>query len=132
VEAVTLRVPIRRKHALVGEEYQKQPSIQPFDGHGFYYVDFESRTVVRDTELGPKYTSESIMRETGLGKQLEQLALNRRLDLQPGQRALLGQTDPDPRQKLRLLLDLSRQHDQFVADRLAQERELRHRHRLRL
>jgi hypothetical protein len=132
VEAVTLRVPIRRKHAPIGEEHQKQPSIQPFDGHGFYYVDFESRTVVRDTELGPKYTSESIMRETGLDKQLEHLALNRQLDLQPGQRALLGQTDPDPRQKLRLLLDLSRQHDQIVADRLAQERELRHRHRLRL
>jgi hypothetical protein len=134
VEAVTLRVPIRRKHAPVGEEHQTQRSIQPFDGHGFYFVDFESRTVARDTELGPQYTAVSIMRETGLDKQLEHLALNRQLDLQPGQRALLERTDPDPRQKIQLLLELSPQHDQMVANRLAQEQELRqrHRHRLRL
>jgi len=129
MDAVTLRLRPRRKHA-------QQPSIQPFDGHGFYFVDFESRTVVRDTELGPRYTAGSIMRETGLEQQLEQLALNRHLDLQPGQRALLEQTDPDPRQKVQLLLELSHQHDQIVANRLAQERELRERqrqrHRLRL
>jgi hypothetical protein len=134
VEAVTLRIPTRRKHTAVGEEHRTKPSIQPYDGHGFYFVDFESRTVARDTELGPEYTAESIMRETGLDKQLERLALNRQLDLQPGQRALLERTDSDPQQKVRLFLELSGHHDQIVANRLAQERELRQRqgHRMRL
>jgi Relaxase/Mobilisation nuclease domain len=133
VEAVTLRMPVRRKHAPVGEEHQTQPSIQhAFDGHGFYYVDFESRTVFRDTELGPEYTAESILRGTGLDKQVESLALNRQLDLQPKQRAILEHANPDPRQKVRLLLELSEQHDQIVAHRLAQEQELRRKHRIRL
>jgi hypothetical protein len=133
VEAVTLREPIRRKHAPAGDEQQAQPSIQSaFDGHGFYYVDFESRTVARDTELGAEFTAGSILRRTGLDKQMESLALNRQLDLQPKQRTLLERPDSDPRQKVRLLLDLSQQHDKIVANRLAQERKLRHRHRHRL
>jgi hypothetical protein len=132
VEAVTLRIPNRRKQAPAGEEHQTQRSVQPFDGHGFYYVDFDSRTVVRDTELGPNYTAESILRATGLDKQMESLALNRQLDLQPKQRTILERPDPDPQQKVRLFLELSQQHDQIVAHRLAQEQQLRQRHRHRL
>jgi hypothetical protein len=131
VEAVTLREPIRRKHAPVGEEHEIKPSIQPFNGHGFYYVDFESRTIARDTELGAEFTAGSILRRTGLDKQMESLALNRQLDLLPKQRTILERPDSDPRQKVQLLLDLSQQHDKIVANRLAQERELRHRHRHR-
>jgi hypothetical protein len=137
VEVVTPRIPIRRKHASVKKETLQEPgekrSIQPaFDGHGFYYVDFARRAVLCDTELGAEYTAGSILRKTGLDKQLQQMALNRKLELQPGQRALLERADPDPRQKVRLLLELSQQHDQIVASRLAQAHELRQKHRLRM
>lgn len=133
VEVVIPRIPLKRKHAPEGEERSEKPAIQPpFDGHGFYYVDFGCRAVFRDTDLGANYTAESILRKTGIDKQLESLALNRQLELQPKQRTMLERADADPQQKVRLLLDLSQQHDQIVANRLAQERELRQRHRPRL
>jgi hypothetical protein len=133
VEVVIPRIPLKRKRAPEGEKHSEKPAIQSaFDGHGFYYVDFSCRAVFRDTDLGAKYTAESILGRSGLDKQLEHLALNRQLDLQPKQRALLERTDADPRQKIQLLLELSPQHDQMVANRLAQEQELRQRHRHRL
>jgi hypothetical protein len=63
---------------------------------------------------------------------MESLALNRQLDLLPKQRNILERPDPDPQQKVRLFLELSQQHDQIVAHRLAQEQKLRQRHRHRL
>jgi hypothetical protein len=132
VEVVPPRIPIRRKHAPEGEGPREKQSIQSsFDGHGFYYVDFARRAVVRDTELGAGYTAESILHQTGLDKELERLALNRRLELQPKQRTLLERTDPDPRQKVQLLLELSQQHDQIIANRQTKQ-ELRQQHQLRM
>jgi len=53
VEVVIPRIALKRKHAPAGEERSEKPAIQPaFDGHGFYYVDFGSRVVFRDTDLG--------------------------------------------------------------------------------
>jgi hypothetical protein len=133
VEVVTLRTPIRRKHAPVGEERLENPGIRPsFDGHGFYYVDFKRRAVFRDADLGPEYTAQSILRNTGLNTQLQRMALSGKLDLQPNHRPLLEQSNPDPQQKLRLLLELSRQHDRIVAARLDRQEELRLHHRQRL
>jgi hypothetical protein len=133
VEVVTLRMPVRRKHAPIGEGHPEYAGPRPqFDGHGFYYVDFKRRAVLRDTDLGPEYTAESILRKTGLDKQLHRLALNHKLELQPGQRSLLERPDPDPQQKLRLLLELSHQHNVIVTARLDRQEELRPQHRQRL
>ena len=133
VEVVTMRTPVRRKHSPIGEERRENAGPRPeFDGHGFYYVDVRRRVVLRDTDLGSEFTAESILRKTGLDTQLERLALNRKLELQPNQRSLLERSDPDPQQKLRLLIDLSRQHDRIVAARPSRQEELRHQHRQRL
>ncbi len=133
VEVVTLRTPIRRKHAPIGEERPENTSPRPeFDGHGFYYVDVKRRAVLRDTDLGPEYTAESILRKTGIDSQLQRLAFRRKLELQPNQRSLLEQSNPDPQQKLRLHLELSRQYDRIVAARLDRQEELRLHHRQHL
>ena len=133
VEVVTLRTPVRRKHSPIGEECPENAAIRPpFDGHGFYYVDFKRRAVLRDTDLGPEFSAESILRKTGLETQLQRLALNRKLDLQPKQRPLVEQSNPDPQQKLNLLLDLSKQHDRLIAARLDRHEELQLQHRQRL
>jgi hypothetical protein len=133
IEVVSLRTPVRRKHPPIGEGRTQDPAIRPtFDGHGFYYVDFKRRAVFRDVDLGPEYTAQSILRKTGLDTQLQRLALSRKLDLQAKHRPLFEQSNPDPQQKLRLLLELSRQHDRIVAARLDRKEELRLQHRQRL
>ena len=124
VEVVTPRIPQKRKHG--------PSTYPPFDGHGFYYVDFKHRAVFRDTELGPDYTAASILKKTGLDTRLQRLALNHRLDLEPKNRPLLEQPDGDPCQKLQLLLQLSHQHDRLVAQKLDQQEALRQQQRRRL
>ncbi|HET6255224.1 MAG TPA: relaxase/mobilization nuclease domain-containing protein [Puia sp.] len=133
IDVVTLREPVRRKHAPADEQPRQEPAIRPgFDGHGFYFVDFDRRAVIRDTGLGPEYTAESILRQTGLYTQLERLALDHRVELQLKQQALLQRSDPDPGQKLYLLLELSQQHDRIVQARIQEEITLRQQHRVRL
>lgn len=102
IEVVTPRIPIRRKHAPSIEAHPDSTPVHAFDGHGFFYVDFSRSAVFRDTELGEKFTAASILR----------------------------QTDPDPRHKLRLLLELSHQHDEIIARRLSNQQELRHQRHL--
>lgn len=132
VVVVIPRIPAKRKHAAIGEEPAAQKSNTPFDGHGFYYVDFDRKLVIRDTELGTEYSARSILLRTGLDKQLEGLAQNREVELKPRQQRLLGDSDTDPRQRLRALLDLSHQHDKIVSARLERQDDLRRQHRRRL
>jgi hypothetical protein len=91
------------------------------DGHSIFYVDFDSRTVVRDTELGPEYTGEAILRRTGVDQDLRQLYLENRLELPKNIRSqALESGYPDTAETRALLFRLSPQHDEFV-DRQSEE-----------
>jgi Relaxase/Mobilisation nuclease domain len=103
-------------------------------GQGFYYVDFSNDTVYRDAHLGTKYTAAAILQRTGLDKTIETLALGKQLTLTPRDWRLLQKPDPDPADKLHMLLRLSPQHDHLQAMKEAETQELHQtqRHRMSL
>lgn len=119
VEVVIPRIPTRRKHTPPGEEAASPTLAPPFDGHGFYYVDFNRKIACRDTALGSGYSAESILRRTDLDKKILRLAQDPNVELKP-------------RQKLHLLLDLSKQHNDIIAAKQNRQEDLRLQNRQRL
>jgi hypothetical protein len=101
----------------------------PTDRPGMFFLDFNTMTIFRDTELGKDYTAESILRRCGLDKSIPELARQQQLGLKPGEQALLDNPDLNHAPTRDLLLRLSRQHDAAVEKQ--QELELTQRHRLR-
>ncbi len=99
------------------------------DGHGIFYVDTQAMTVIRDTELGQRYTAAAILQRTGLEKELlhlyeqKQLQVPRRSDA-----AALRPDYPDAAETRRVLFKLSSQQNE-IAERqqLRQRQELRQR-----
>ena len=108
----------------------------PDDGHGIFYVDFDSMTVVRDTTLGQRYTADAILERTGVRDQLLGMAAENQLRLKPGEQAILSPHYPDAAETRRLLFKLSAQHDELTSRkeslRQQQEQSLRQHHRLGL
>ncbi len=95
------------------------------DGHGIFYVDFYSGSVIRDTELGPAYTAGAILQRTGVDQDLRQLYLENKLDLPNNSRSQALQPGySDAAETRALLFRLSPQHDEFV-DRQAEEYQQR-------
>lgn len=85
------------------------------DGHGIYYVDFNSNNVIRDTELGPEYTGAAILQRTGVEQELRRLYLEDKLELpKNGRRQTLQPGYPNTAETRALLFRLSRQHDDIV------------------
>jgi hypothetical protein len=118
IRVVTLRTPIPR-------HLRNAPgSPARFEGHGFYYIDYTHNTVYRDTDLGPGYTAAAILHRSGLDTTLQSLALGRQLPLTPKDLSLLQKPDPDPAQKLGVLLKISPQQDHLEAIREAEQQEL--------
>jgi hypothetical protein len=111
------------KDELLKEQIQVVMPVRP--GQGFYYVDFSNYTVYRDTHLGPDYTAAAILKRTGLDKTIETLALSRQLTLTPKDRLQLQKPDPDPADRLHVLLRLSPQHDHLQAVKESEAQELR-------
>ena len=99
------------------------------DGHAFYYVDFESKTIYRDTDLGEKYTGLSVFQRMRLDQRLQELVQQQHLHLTDKKDAAILE-DADPRKKLHLWIKLSQQHNDWVR---ATEKEnvLHHHHRQR-
>lgn len=102
------------------------------DGHAFYYINFESKTIYRDTDLGEKYTASSIFQRMHLDQQLYELVQQQHLHLTHKKDAAILE-DPDPAKKLNLWVLLAQQHNDWTRT-MEQEQTLRHRqhHRLRL
>jgi hypothetical protein len=99
---------------------------QKLDGHGFFYVDFEHKTIYRDTDLGEDYTALAIFQRLGLDKNLEELVQRQVLHLSHASEAAIL-NDPDPRQRLRLWMKLTPQHDHWKKAQEKEEQTLRHR-----
>lgn len=108
----------------------------PDDGHGIFYVDLDSMTVLRDTHLGQQYTAEAILQRTGVKDQILGLEAQNQLRLRPGEQAVLQPGYPDAAETRRLFFKLSMQHDEITTRketlRQQQEQTQRLTHRLHL
>jgi len=110
--------------------------IKPDDGHGFFYVDWLNKAVVRDTEAGNKYTADAILKRTGIEEQLRNMHRNNCFKLSNAEKGILHPDYPDTAQARHLLLRLSPAHDKIVETQLElreqQELALHHSQRMRL
>jgi hypothetical protein len=103
------------------------------DGHGIFYVDLRSMNVVRDTDLGPRYTAASILERTGVERELRNLYKAGAFpDLRDAERKLLEPDYPDAEKTRYMLLRLSPQHDKIVEDELKQQQQLKQAQRQKL
>lgn len=99
------------------------------DGHAFYYIDFEHKTIYRDTDLGEKYTALSVFQRMHLDERLPELVQQQQLHLtQKKDAAILEDTDPG--KKLGLWVRLAEQHNDWTRT-MEKEEALHHRHRHR-
>ena len=107
---------------------------QPDDGHGIFYVDFESMTVLRETDLGREYTADAILQRTGVREQLLDLAAQNQLRLKHGEQGVLKPDYPDAAETRRILFKLSVQHDEIKSreEKIRQEQQQSQRQRYRL
>ena len=103
------------------------------DGHSIFYIDFKSKTVLRDTDLGPRYTGASILQRTGVEQELRKLYQQEKLELpKHARRQALNPDYPNPAQTRALLFRLAPQHDRLVEEKLKQQEELKQAERQRL
>ena len=93
-------------------------AVKPDDGHGFFYVNWSHKAIVRDTQAGDKYTADAVLQRTGIDKQLHNMHRDRYFKLSNAQEAILRPDYPDTAQARRLLLRLSPSHDKVVEKQL--------------
>jgi hypothetical protein len=96
----------------------EKPPIKPDDGHGFFYVDFNQKAVVRDTEIGQSHTAEAILQRTGIDKELHKMHRDHYFKLSNAQESILRPDYPDTAEARKLLLRLSPVHDNIVEKQL--------------
>jgi Relaxase/Mobilisation nuclease domain len=110
-------------------------AIKPDDGHGFFYFDRSDKTIVRDTELGERYTAAAILGRTGIENAIRQMQDGNYFQLSVAQKAILSPGYPDTAETRRLLLQLSPWQSQVVQKQLElkqeQEQVQRQSHRMR-
>ena len=121
----------RHRTSVIIPAFKQRPTrhAAPTDRPGMFFLDFNTMTVFRDTELGKDYTAEAILERCGLDKSIPELARQQQLQLKPGEQTLLDNPDLNHIATRDLILRLSRQHDEAV--KRQQELELTLRHRLR-
>ena len=124
----------QRVTSLLDKNTAALEKIKPDDGHGFFYVDRLRKAIIRDTELGDKYTADAILKRTGIEKELRSMHLNRNFKLSKAQEAILRPDYPDTAEARRLWLQLSPAHNGVVKKQLElrQEQELTQRRSLRM
>jgi hypothetical protein len=89
------------------------------DGHSIFYVNFNSMTVTRDTDLGPRYTGAAILERTGIERELRMLIDEGKLKLSRSpEREALKPDYPDAAETRRVLFKLSPQHSMILEKKL--------------
>ncbi len=96
----------------------EKPLIKPDDGHGFFYVDWNHKAIVRDTEIGQSHTAEAILQRTGIDKELHKMHRDHYFKLSNAQEGILRPDYSDTAETRRLLLRLSPVHDKIVDKQL--------------
>lgn len=85
----------------------ERPVIKPDDGHGFFYVDMQHNTIIRDTDLGESCTAAAVLRRTGIENDLRRMHDENYFKLSTAQKTILHPDYPDTAEARRLLLQLS-------------------------
>ena len=98
-------------------------AVKPDDGHGFFYVHWDNKAVVRDAEAGKSYTADAILGKTGIEKALHKMHHDNYFKLSNAQEAILRPDYPDTAEARRLLLQLSPLHDKLVEKQLEQQEQ---------
>jgi hypothetical protein len=93
-------------------------TIPPDDGHGFFYVHWENKAVVRDTDIGKSHTADAILEQTGIEKALHRMHRDNHFKLSTAEEAIFRPDYPDTAEARRLLLRLSPVHDKIVDKQL--------------
>jgi hypothetical protein len=110
-------------------------NIKPDDGHGFFFVDWKNKVVIRDTDLGKDLTAAAFLERIGIEKALRKMQNENSLRLSSTQKAILDPAYPDKAETRRLLLRLTPEHDKIVQKKLElkeqQELKQRQTHRMR-
>ena len=101
---------------------RQKNSPEPYTGHGFFYVDIQSKAIYRDTDLGTTCTAANVLNRLGLDKNLLALVAQEQLTISKKERSILQDPNPNPADKLGILLALTPQHDQWQL-KLRKERE---------
>jgi hypothetical protein len=99
----------QRAHALLdtNRPASEKITIKPDDGHGFFYIDRSRKNILRDTQVGERYTAAAILQRTGIEKATRQMPGEVVLDLNNAQKAILRPDYPDTAETRRLLLKLA-------------------------
>jgi hypothetical protein len=103
----------------------------PSDPPNLFYMDWDSKTILRDTELGQNYTASAILQRLGLDKSIPEMVRQQQLELKPAEQTLLDNPDLSRMETRDLLFRLSVQHDEWIKADQEQQR-LAHRQGLRL
>ncbi|HWB93499.1 MAG TPA: relaxase/mobilization nuclease domain-containing protein [Puia sp.] len=101
----------------------ERPVLKPDDGHGFFYVHLDRKTIIRDTDLAESCTAASILQRTGIEKDLRRLHDENYFKLSNAQNAILRPDYPDTAETRRLLLQLSPLHSRVVQQQLELKEE---------
>ena len=106
-------------------------TMKPDDGHGFFYIRRSWKMVMRDTEVGDRYTAAAVLQRTGIEKAIRQMPGEYVLDLNNAQKAILRPDYPDTAETRRLLLKLAPWQSGIVEKQLElkQQQELAERQR---
>jgi hypothetical protein len=105
---------------------------EPYTGHGFYYVDLQSKAIYRDTDLGTPFTAAAVIKKIALEATMKLLLEQQKLTISKKDRSILQDPSPDPAQKLNVLLSLARQEHWRQVKMPKEETDLVLRPRLRL
>ena len=106
-------------------------AIKPDDGHGFFYIKNSWKMVMRDTEVGERYTAAAVLQRTGIEKAIRQMPEEYTLGLNNAQKTILRPDYPDTAETRRLLLKLAPWQSGIVEKQLElkQQQELAQRQR---
>ena len=123
----------RHRTSVIVPAFTRRPTrgAAPTDPPGMFFLDFNTMTIFRDTELGKDYTAASIIRAIGLDTVIPELARQEKWELKPGEQTLLNSPDPEDPRTRDLLLRLSKLHDAAVEKQQQLEQAQHQRHRLR-
>jgi hypothetical protein len=102
----------------------------PDDGHGFFYIDHRNLVILRDTQLGDRYTAAAILQRYKLDQTILSLVAQGQLHVNRSTQRLLNSSDAI--QQRNALLRLTPQHDQWEAQQEEQREAHRQAHRMRI
>lgn len=113
----------KRVTDLLNKDQSALEKLKPDDGHGFFYLYWGTKTVMRDTEVGASCTAAAILKRTGIENELHKMHQDHYFKLSRARQNILRPDYPDSAEARRLLLKLSPAHNAVVEKQLKLQEE---------